>query len=145
MPSSPSLEDFGKFVCFGRGVRRIFLARKEVIFWRAEVILAKKEVFLLGWGWGYVGVRGRGGGDNLFIGQNIFSGRSLKQQEKVSSVGTFISSFHSSCHPSSTSTSKQLNWYVVKPADGFDGLCQLKTAHTASFTGIKFTKQELGS
>ena len=71
-------------------------------------------------------MRGRGGGDNLFIGQNIFLGRSLKQQEKVSSVGTFISSFHSSHHPSSTSTltSTQLKRYVVKPADEFDGLCQ---------------------
>ena len=67
------------------------------------------------------------------MGQNILSGRSMKQQEKVSSVGTYISSFHSSRRPTSTST--QFNRYVVKPADEFDGLCQLSTAHTASFTG----------
>ena len=66
------------------------------------------------------------------MGQNILSGRSMKQQEKVSSVGTYISSFHSSRRPTSTST--QLNTYVVKPADEFDGLCQL-SARTASFTG----------
>ena len=65
----------------------------------------------------------------------ILSGRSMRQQEKVSSVGTCISSFHSSLRPTSTSTSTQLNTYVVKPADEFDGLCQLSTAHTASFTG----------
>ena len=69
------------------------------------------------------------------MGQNILSGRSMKQQEKVSSVGTYISSFHSSCRPTSTSTLTQFNRYVVKPADEFDGLCQLSTAHTASFTG----------
>ena len=69
------------------------------------------------------------------MGQNILSGRSMKQQEKVSSVGTYISSFHSSRRPTSTSTLTQFNRYVVKPADEFDSLCQLSTAHTASFTG----------
>ena len=45
------------------------------------------------------------------MGQNILSGRSMKQQEKVSSVGTYISSFHSSRRPTSTSTSTQFNRY----------------------------------
>ena len=42
------------------------LAKNEVIFWWAEGEVMEE----------------RGEGD-LFIGQNIFSGRSLKQQEKV--------------------------------------------------------------